>query len=146
MSQVPSDALLISCVYEKGSRPAAARDLYRGSLFERSRVYAEQQPGPWFILSGEHGLVRPTDWLAPYDTDLNDTSPTYRWAWGTWVVAKLERSLGGLDGLVVDIHAPMSYVEPILDLLINSGAELQTPLQDIPWDSWPDWYDRNMSE
>lgn len=138
--------LLISCVYEKRSRPSAARDLYRGPLFERSRTYAEQQPHPWFILSGEHGLVRPTDWLAPYDTDLNDTSPAYRLAWGTWVVAKLERTLGGIDGLVVDIHAPMSYIEPIGDLLTTAGAKLHTPLQELPSESWPDWYDRNMSE
>ncbi len=62
------------------------------------------------------------------------------------MVAKLERTLGGIDGLVVDIHASMSYIEPIADFLITAGAKLHTALQELPSESWPDWYDRNMPE
>ncbi len=141
-----SSVLLISCVYEKRRLPSAARDLYTGPLFERSRRYAERQPHPWFILSAEHGLVRPTDWLAPYDTDLNDTSETYRRAWGSWVVAKLEREMNGTVGLVIEVHAPLTYVEPIGQLLTSAGAELVLPLNEIPWEQWPSWYDHQYRD
>lgn len=136
--------LLISCVYEKLASPAAARDLYVGPLFERSRRYAERQADPWFILSGEHALVRPTDWLAPYDTDLNDTAPAYRQAWGAWAVAKLDRELEGLAGLAVEVHAPATYVEPIQPLLTSAGAKIELPLRDVPWADWPAWYDQEL--
>lgn len=138
-------ALLISCVYEKLPSPAAARDLYVGPLFKRSRRFAERQSLPWFILSGEHGLVRPTDWLAPYDTDLNDTSAAYRKVWGAWVVAKLDRELGGLAGVAIEVHAPGSYVDPIYELLTGAGAVVVLPLKAIPWVGWPDWADRELS-
>lgn len=142
---VTSRALLISCVYEKLPSPAAARDLYVGPLFERSKQYAERQAHPWFILSGEHALVRPNDWLAPYDTDLNDTSAAYRRAWGSWTVAKLDREVGGLTGVVIEVHAPASYVEPIHQLLTSAGAEIELPLMGVPWGSWLDWYDHELS-
>lgn len=133
--------LLICCVYEKRTQPNAAKDLYVGPLFERSRRYAEQQHHPWFILSGEHGLVRPDDWLAPYDTDLNDMSHAYRCAWGGWVVAKLSREFDGLEGALVEIHAPSGYVEPITAPLAAAGAQMTLPLANVSWEYWPDWYD-----
>ena len=138
-------ALLICCVYPKLPSPAAARDLYIGPLFERSSRYAEQQSRPWFILSGEHGLVRPTDWLAPYDTDVSDTSAGYRRAWGAWIVAKLDREADGLAGAEIEVHAPDSYVDPIHQLLTKAGAAVLLPLKDVPYVEWPDWYDRELS-
>ena len=136
--------VLITCVYEKLAVPAAARDLYVGPLFERSRRYAERQPGPWYILSGEHGLVRPTDWLAPYDTDLADMSTGYRRAWGSWVLAKLDRDRGGVAGTVIEVHAPEWYVDPIREPLIRRGAHVALPLRDVPREEWPGWYDDQL--
>lgn len=138
-------ALLICCVYPKLPAPAAARDLYLGPLFSRSRRYAERQTTPWFILSGEHGLVRPTDWLAPYDTDLHDTPADYRRAWGDWVVAKLSRELDGLTASTIEIHAPLGYVEPLRTPLADAGAQLRLSLADIDYQDWPAWYDRQFS-
>lgn len=102
--------------------------------------------GLWFILSGEHALVRPLDWLAPYDTDLNEMSADYRTAWGRWVVAKLARICGGMDGLTVEIHAPQSYVAPIAVSLEAAGSVLQLPLAGVAWAEWPAWYRRSLGE
>ena len=138
-------ALLICCVYPKLATPAAARDLYTGPLFERSRRYAEQQSRPWFILSGEHGLVGPDNWLAPYDTDVSEMSAGYRSAWGAWIVAKLDREAGGLDGAVIEVHAPDSYLGPIHRPLLRAGAAVVLPLKEVPYEEWPDWYDRELT-
>lgn len=137
---VNSDVLLVSCAYEKLDHPAEARDLYISERFRLARRYAERRSSPWFILSGEHALVRPADWLAPYDTDLAAMPPQYQSAWGQWVVAKLARFCGRLDGLVVEIHAPEAYVSPFAASLGVAGAELRLPLAEVEWDEWTAWY------
>lgn len=67
------DVVLISCVKTKLEVPAAAKDLYVSPLFLKERRYAESSGRPWFILSAEHGLVGPEEWLAPYERYLPDT-------------------------------------------------------------------------
>ena len=81
-----SDIVLISCSKTKLDHPAAARDLYDSPLFRQSRAYAVASGRPWFILSAEHGLVGPDEWLAPYERYLPDTP------------AELPRRLGPLGG------------------------------------------------
>ena len=83
------DILLVTCVKEKLPQPAAARDLYTSTLFRKQSAYAEKLGAPWFILSAEHGLVGPDEWLAPYERYLPDTPRSYRLIWGQWVVARL---------------------------------------------------------
>ena len=137
---VESDVLLVSCAYEKVDHPAEARDLYISERFRLARRYAEQRSSPWFILSGEHALVRPLDWLAPYDTALAEMPPDYQSAWGQWVAAKLARVCGPLDALVIEIHAPNAYVSPFAAALEAAGAELRLPLAKIEWGEWAAWY------
>ena len=98
------------------SRPQA-QDLYVSALFRKARAHVEAMDRPWYILSAEHGLLKPSDWVAPYDRRLSACPPEYRAAWAGWVVAKLTDAVGRLDGKVVEIHAGVSYVEPLLPLL-----------------------------
>ena len=93
--------VLVSCAKSKVQEPAAAKDLYSSARFRKARAYAERLGDPWFILSAEHGLVAPDEWLAPYERYLPDTPREYRLAWGAWVVARLDLLLGGLAGTVI---------------------------------------------
>src|SRR5680860_82227 len=86
----PASLLLVACVKAKAAAPAAARDLYVSPLFRKERDYAERSGVPWFILSAEHGLVAPDEWLAPYERYLPDTPRSFRSAWGHWVAERLE--------------------------------------------------------
>ena len=65
--------VLVACAKSKVSQPAAAKDLYSSARFRKARAYAEKLGDPWFILSAEHGLVAPDEWLAPYERYLPDT-------------------------------------------------------------------------
>ena len=85
-------ALLVTCVKSKRSTPSAAKDLYTSPLFLNQRAYAEASGRPWFILSAEHGLVEPDEWLAPYERYLPDTSRSYREAWGHRMVLTIAAS------------------------------------------------------
>lgn len=133
--------LLVSCGKAKLSKPAAAKDLYGSPRFRKARAYAEQVGDAWFILSAEHGLVAPDEWLAPYERYLPDTPREYRRAWGEWVVARLALLEGRLDRSVVEMHAAEAYVQPIASSLERLGARIERPLQGVTAGRWQSWYD-----
>ena len=137
---VHSDVILVTCVKDKQSMPCAAKDLYVAPLFLKGRSYAEASGKPWFILSGEHGLVAPDEWLAPYDRYLPDTPSNYRDAWGRWVVARLQLLIGSLLGRAVEVHASEEYVEAFAKPLGNAGAILVTPLAGLSERERERWY------
>jgi hypothetical protein len=83
-TEVKRRVLLVSCGKAKVEQPSAARDLYTSPRFRKARAYAEANEDAWFILSAEHGLVAPDEWLGPYERYLPDTPPSYRRAWGEW--------------------------------------------------------------
>jgi hypothetical protein len=127
-------------VKSKKDRPAPAKDLYTSALFRRQRAYAEAAGVPWFILSAEHGLVQPDEWLAPYERYLPDTTPAYQQAWGRFVAERLELLLGSLDGRRVEVHASGDYVRAIRGPLEAKRAELLTPLEGLAQGERLRWY------
>lgn len=136
-----SDLLLVTCVKAKLASPAPAKDLYVSPLFRKQRAFAESRGGPWFILSAEHGLVAPGEWLAPYERYLPDTPPSYRAAWGSWVVERLELLAGSLAGCAVEVHAGAAYTGSIDRPLAAKGAVLVTPLEGLTLGERLHWYD-----
>jgi hypothetical protein len=137
--------LLVACAKSKLSVPAAAKDLYSSARFRKARAYAEGLGDPWFILSAEHGLVAPDEWLAPYERYLPDTPRSYRAAWGEWVVARLDLLLGGeLSGCLIELHAGQDYVSPLLAPLERRGVTIARPLQGLTSGRWQGWYDARV--
>lgn len=134
------DLLLVACVKEKLATPAAAQDLYASSLFSKERAYAEASGVPWFILSAEHGLVAPAEWLSPYDRYLPDTPASFREAWAAWVVERLELLAGSLRGKTIEIHAGASYVDPLRERLRAKGATVFAPLHGLSLGQRLAWY------
>jgi hypothetical protein len=134
------DLLLVTCVKAKAASPRPARDLYVSPLFRKQRAYAEGLGVPWFILSAEHGLVGPDEWLAPYERYLPDTPPAYQEAWGRWVVARLALLAGELTGRVVEIHASSDYVRTIEAPLREQGAVILEPLKGLRPGERLAWY------
>lgn len=63
----PANVVLVGCVKTKVGHGAPAKDLYVSDYFAKMRAYAEASGLPWFILSAEHGLVSPDEWLEPYE-------------------------------------------------------------------------------
>jgi hypothetical protein len=134
------DVLLVTCVKTKRSVPAAAKDLYVSELFKRQRVYAERAGVPWFILSAEYGLLRPDDWISPYERYLPDCTRDYQRAWGTWVAQKLELLTGGLRGSTVEIHASTLYMSCLTPELERLGARVTAPVAGLAHGQRLSWY------
>ena len=132
--------LLVACVKSKLSVPAAARDLYLSPLFRKERTYAERSGLPWFILSAEHGLVAPDEWLAPYERYLPDTPSAFRQAWGMWVAERLDLLAGPLGTQVIEIHAGSAYIDPLRGHLATKGASIFEPLAGLTMGHRLAWY------
>ncbi len=135
-----ADVVLVGCVKTKAGEPAPAQDLYISDLFLKRRRYAEGQGLPWYILSAEHGLLRPTMLVEPYDVELKAQPSTYRKAWGSWVVARLQRELGSLADMVFEVHAGDAYVEALREPMRAAGASLYRPLQGLSQGEQLAWY------
>ena len=140
MSSTEVHIVLVTCVKSKGTRPAAAKDLYTSALFRKERAYAESAGVPWFILSAEHGLVAPDEWLAPYERNLADTTASYRSAWGAWAAARLDLLAGPLSDKVIEIHAGSKYLDALRPHLERLGARVFDPLHGLSMGQRLAWY------
>ncbi len=98
-----------------------------------ARLALAQVMFEWFILSAEHGLVGPNEWLEPYERYLPDTSRDYRRRWGAKVARQLEQAIGSLSGVVIDVHAGATYVEPV-------GAVVLDQLKGLSFGRRLSWY------
>ena len=89
--------VLISCVSQKLSHKAKARDLYISSLFKYNLKYAESMnPDKIFILSAEHGLLSPEKEIEPYNQTLNTMRSGEIKEWAKNVLKQLNK--------VADLH------------------------------------------
>lgn len=134
------DLVLVSCVKTKRAQACEAQDLYVSALFTKERTYAEAAGVPWYILSAEHGLVRPKQWLKPYSRYLPHESAAYRQAWGRAVVQSLVEAEGPLAGKVIEVHASAPYVDAIRPGLRAQGATVTDPLHGLRQGERLQWY------
>ena len=141
-----ADIILVTCVKSKAARPSAAKELYTSALFKKQRSYAERAGVPWFILSAEHGLVAPDEWLAPYERYLPETPASYRAAWGGWVAARLELLVGPLQDRVIEVHAGSTYLGVIRPELEKRGARVVDSLHGLQMGPRLAWYGDTGSE
>lgn len=140
------DVLLVACVKPAAARPCAAKDLYTSALFKKQRAHAERLGVPWFIISAEHGLVAPDEWLAPYQRDLAQSPASYLAAWGTWVAARLELLAGPLVNKAIEIHAESMYFDLLGPELEKRGARVVDPLRGLQMESRLAWYGGDQPE
>lgn len=139
-SGLHADVVLVGCVKGKRSHGAPAKELYVSDYFVKMRSYAEQTGAPWLILSAEHGLVGPDDWLEPYERYLPDTSRDYQRAWGWQVAEKLDAALGPLTGMVIEVHAGSAYVNAVQPPMTSRGAVVIDPLHGLSIGRRLSWY------
>lgn len=142
------DIVLVGCARAKHPVPGPARSLYTSRSFRNRRLIAQKWGEEWFILSAEHGLVLPDEWLAPYDLNLSQTDSSYRRAWGDWVVARLERvthRAGGLRDAKVLVLAPKAYAEAVRDRLRAVGAVVLEPLAGLTQGFQAQWYSHHAA-
>ncbi|NLP59271.1 MULTISPECIES: DUF6884 domain-containing protein [Flavobacteriaceae] len=89
--------VLISCVSKKLDKKSTAENLYISSLFKKNLTYAKSlNPSEIYILSAEHGLLKLTDEIEPYDKTLNNMRSNEIKEWSKKVIYEL-KSLTDLE-------------------------------------------------
>lgn len=122
LEQLVPDIILLGSVGERVNVPAPAKEVFRDTEFQLSRLEAEVSGSEWFILSAEHGLVAPNEWMSPDSRTLADMDPEYRLVWASWVVTRLQSLVGSLDGMLVRVDAPNPFIGPLFAGLQDAGA------------------------
>ena len=83
--------VLISCVSKKLDRKSTAENIYISSLFKKNLTYAKSlNPSEIYILSAEHGVLKLTDQIEPYDKTLNNMRSNEIKEWSKKVISELK--------------------------------------------------------
>jgi hypothetical protein len=142
-STIPSEDVifLVSCVSKKRSAPSKARDLYVSDWFTKARTYVERTGTPWFILSAEHGLIRPDAIISPYEKTLNTMGVRDRKAWANRVIGQMEQNLPAAKGVV--LFAGQRYREFLLDYLHQRFTLVILPLEGLRIGEQLSWFSKH---
>ncbi len=82
--------ILISCVSKKLDKKSTAENIYTSTLFKKNLTYAKSlNPNGIYILSAEHGLLKLTDEIEPYDKTLNNMRSNEIKEWSKKVINQL---------------------------------------------------------
>lgn len=120
---------LVSCVKKKRDSAAPAADLYLSQLFRGLRHYAETHADAWYILSAEHGVLRPEKIIEPYERTLNKMPKPERLAWAARVKQQLLEVLP--IGAEVILLAGLRYREEIEPFLRKQGFFVSVPFEGL---------------
>ena len=113
---------------EKGTSPRPARDLYTSTLFRGRRNFVEHSCSEWWILSALHGLVDPSEVVAPYDLALKDLGRAERRDWSRRVLTSIDERAAVQPGNVIEFHAGAEYRDFGLEAgLMNRGCQIENP-------------------
>jgi hypothetical protein len=84
--------ILMSCVSQKLSHKARAKELYISPLFKLTLKYANSlKPDKIFILSAKHGLISLDEEIEPYNLTLNNLKEQERKEWAEKVLINLKQ-------------------------------------------------------
>jgi hypothetical protein len=81
-------------------------------------------------LSAKYGLLRPNDWIGPYDRSMRDLLGRDRKRWGEEVVGRLSAHLPRLP-LTIVILAGQDYAAPLVKAVGGRTWSFQRPLQGL---------------
>lgn len=62
--------LIHSCSFKKLDKPALVKNFYTGQLFQMLLKLAKNQGLDWIVISGKYGLLKPNDFIEPYDSKI----------------------------------------------------------------------------
>jgi hypothetical protein len=117
--------ILISCVSQKLSQRAKAKNLYTSTLFKLNRKYAEKlNPDKIFVLSAKYGLLDMEQKIEPYEQTLNSMPVKEVKLWASHVIDQL-KEIGSLNKMEITFLAGKKYRKFLTPHLSNYTIPLQ---------------------
>jgi cobalamin biosynthesis Co2+ chelatase CbiK len=137
---------LISCGKNKLPVNAAAKDLYVGDLFKKSRKYSEKHHDKYYILSALHELLDPEAMIDPYNYTLNELSKEQIVLWSKNVYKQLIEAIGENEKPDISIYAGDKYRKYLVPLLEQQGFKVNIPLKGLGIGKQLEWLKNNIGE
>ena len=141
---MPRVISVVQCVSKKQNTPQLARDLYISPLFVSAAPFAEKISNEWYIISGKYGLVRPTDFIEPYDITLNKMSASERRKWAEEVFTDLKPLLKTTDTVV--FLAGVIYRENLIKKVEGLGCTVEIPMKGMRIGEQVSWLQNQLLE
>lgn len=141
MSRVIS---IVQCVSKKRKTPQLARDLYISSLFINAAAYAEKISDEWYIISAKYGLVRPSDFLEPYDLTLKNMPVPERRRWAELAFSDLKPLLQTTDTVV--FLAGVIYRENLVPKVEELGCKVKIPMEGLRIGEQVSWLQKQFED
>lgn len=135
---------LVQCVSQKASKPQAAKDLYTSNLFVHASAYAEMISNEWFILSAKYGLVKPSDYLYPYNLTLKTMSTQDRKVWADNIFTDLKSILRPTDTVI--FLAGVVYRKGLIEKVQSLGCVTEIPMEGLRIGEQVHWLKEQLGE
>lgn len=109
----------ISCGAAKMKIRCTAANMYIGSVFLKSKFYAEEMFDEYFILSAKHGLLSRKQKISPYNEKLTTKNQK---EWSLKVAAQINESFG-IDSRLSFLGGDL-YLKQLFPLIKNKNKEI----------------------
>ena len=117
--------VLISCVSQKFSQRAKAKDLYISTLFKLNLKYAEKlEPDEIFILSAKYGLLPLGQEIEPYEQTLNNMRSNEVKQWASRILDQIKQ-VCSIDETKFTFLAGDKYRKYLLPHIKNAQIPLE---------------------
>ena len=134
-----ADLYLVACVKRKASTPMPAGELYTSPWFQKARACVDRTGRPWAVLSAKHGLLWPTDTVAPYEMTLRSMSALQRRRWADTVLASLAPHVAGVR--TITMLAGATYRQLLVPELERRDIEVLVPMAGLSQGRQLQWLD-----
>jgi len=135
---------LVQCVSKKRDTSECARNLYISPLFVNAAAYAEKISDEWYILSAKYGLVKPSDFLEPYNLTLKDMKAVGRRKWAERVFSDLKPLLKESDTVVM--LAGVIYRKDLVNKIENFGCRVEIPMKGLRIGEQISWLKKQLGK
>jgi hypothetical protein len=127
----------VSCVKTKSTTTELAEHLYISPWFRMAREYAKRNADRWFILSAEHGLIKPNMIVDPYETTLNRMMIEDRKRWAEHVAWQMDDL--NVKGDTAIVLAGARYREFLMNRLAIRFETVKIPMQGLQMGEQLSW-------
>ena len=115
--------VFVACSKSKLHYACEAQKIYTPSaIFKKRMTYAKNLTDKIYILSAKYGLLKPTDWVEPYNRFLGAESSLYKHSWQQKVIMQMKAE--GIDfNEEVYFATGEEYWKLLIDLFKNAKTE-----------------------
>ena len=132
--------VLVSCTSKKKKGTYPAYQLYDSAWFHKVLDIVNLIGDKWYIISAEHGLLKPKEIISDYDKTLLHMRKEQRQEWAQRVLSKLLPLVKPGDRVI--LLAGKYYREFLEEPLKQKGVSIEVPTRHLTTGKQLEWLDQ----